>query len=293
MSQNYENVALTEDEYVIFLERTDYVNAQRRYEEWQGKESSKTIEINIPCDSLTKRENLAVILQIIIHPESVPSNAEIDIVYAYQTAIYLQSKFLEDQLLSHFVNDGNCTKLMIEILNLVGPTDPASEQLFIYMERNFSLSKEKVLAAAISKQAKPEIKYVYRRLYQKVRDVIKHNKRILMHFPHDLKCTYCHKDIDLHDKILGEAATIQNMPCCALLAHISCNLKNVAKRYPSCPTCATPLEGANRVDVDSECLDTVIKRMLIRDAHNIPRCYPHHSKYCYTFPITPKHKGKL
>jgi len=113
MSQNYENVALTEDDYVIFLERTDYVNAQRRYGEWQCKESSKTIEINIPCDSHAKKENLAVILQLIIHSESIPSNVEIDIVYAYQTAIYLQSN-LKDQLLSCFVNDDNCTKLMIE-----------------------------------------------------------------------------------------------------------------------------------------------------------------------------------
>ena len=61
--------------------------------------------------------------------------------------------------------------------------------------------------------------------YQKVCDVLKHNKRMLMHFPHDLECTYCHKDIDLHDIILGKAATIQSMSCCALLALVSCNLR--------------------------------------------------------------------
>ena len=176
MSQNYGIVALTEDEYEIFQGRTDYVKAQRRYEEWQGKDFPKLLKL-------------------------------ISLVRAMQ----------KGKPRSHFTSNYN--SLTWNEISLC--------------------RKKRFWQPLFPIKQNPGNKI--RMQYQKVCDVLKHNKRMLVHFPLDFECTNCLKDTDPHDTILGKAATIQNMPCCALLAHVSCKLKNVATRYPSCPTCATPL----------------------------------------------------
>lgn len=293
-SAGVEEIVFSDEQYQLLQKRSKFFCALYRHAPQNGGQNVSVSNVMLPCSDQATWPETCKILTILATPAGVSHSCiYIDIENAFNLAIYLQSTYLVEVLVRDFLSQDNCVKALIGCLNIVGPSDYTSLEIFTYLERNIGLTRERALEAATNRNPMLDVRYNCRRLSKLVRNFRRRNKRFWQHYPSNMKCIYCQHDISPHSITTGCLATVQMTPCCALLAHSKCLRDKIAQQtYPRCPICATYLNDEKHIDVDGDILHFVFKRLQIRDEYKVPRCYPHHHQ-CIPFSSMPPHKGSL
>ena len=274
MTTGMDEIVLSADQLLLLQSRAVFFQAIHNHS-GSGEYVISKEDVLLPCPDQASWQSISKVIQLLVRPPQTSFlDEELNVVHAFRLGIYIQSDYLINVLMKHYVTISNCVELLIELLNLVGPTDYTSVRILEFIEQEVGLSHQRAIA----------VKYTRRRLSKMMRNYKHRNWQFWRHYPSNMTCLYCHESIPVNSITTGAAACIQMAPCCASLMHVDCQTKHMtAHTHPTCPFCGTYFETNSTVDNDSDMLHFIFKRLQHRDAYNVPRCYPHHHKTCYEY----------
>ena len=285
-------IVLTKEVRHNLTSRSKFFTAYSKYGKLPIDEGLSLIEIEIPH---TAPEDAPAIADIICHlATNEPENlAHIEPTLIYTLSEYLQSSYLFEYICDHILSLNNCVPLVITCLNFVGPSDHTTKRILDFINTYVGFAPTEVVLLAQNHNSAIRRDYTSRRLTRSFRNRRRQNERLWSRFsPRDFRCVYCREELTLYPNLVGTNSYIRLLPCCCLLAHRHCHQQTV-RRSGKCPDCQSLFDTEGRIDVDADRLHSIIVRNEIRDAHQIPRCYPRHDhRRCHLFAHLPTHRPR-